>query len=165
MAIAYITPNFDGQLNKLISVHKAAGEATRLISQRQWMLPTLGDAAGGAEPLWNGNLFDISGIKNAFRRNDLNAQYDRAITTSGERDGGRLADRYVSKVQIDYLAAMERAFRARHGSYVRCSMHAAARKQGLGTEDVSSFTNVKDYLNQVIDEGYVVPAQPGDTVV
>ena len=36
----------------------------------------------------------------------------------------------VTKIQIDYIASLERAFRTRQASSVRCKIHASARRRG-----------------------------------
>ena len=144
----------DRQFTELQSTALTTGESV-LVSgvapsvQRLWMMPSL--------ETWNGDLFNISGIGDAFCRDEFNAAYAEAVETAGTVAGGRLADRYVSKVQLYYIAAMERAFRARHASSVRCNYHAAGRRRGHGGE-FSVFAAVKDYLLNTLASGYSGPA-------
>lgn len=85
------------------------------IGQRKWRLPEG----------WTGNPFDIEGISAPFDREELSEAYQTTITGDGT-----VSDSINIKIQSDYLAAQERAFRARYASPIRCSMHSANRRSG-----------------------------------
>lgn len=154
MPIANISNNFSAQIDKLTADTGVCGNAPVQKVGRSWMRPT----ANG----WDGNpltLTGTAGIAAAFARDDLNAAYVKAVDTAAQADGGRLVDRWVSKAQVDYLAAMERAFRARHATSARCTLHAAARRAGQGSSG-GVYSAVRDYLTTVLQAGYSAPKGP-----
>ncbi len=89
---------------------------------RDWQIP-----GGSAAPL------DIVGMIPAFDRSAINANYRQAL---GEEDAGATigtaGDAIALKRQIDYVACLERAYRARHASAIRCRRHAQGRRAGHG---------------------------------
>lgn len=119
---------------------------------RQWWTP---DANG-----WNGNplsLTGATGIGEAFDRLLPNQQYVKACQDGA---GGRLADRMVSKMAVDYLASMERAYRAQYASSVRCRAHAAARRSGHG-DDNGPYGAFISHLTDVLATGYAAAGASG----
>jgi hypothetical protein len=68
----------------------------------------------------------------AWNRNAINENYEQAVQ---QYPGGTCGDVASLKVQMDYNAAEERAFRARHASVVRCICHAHGRRAGHGSSD------------------------------
>jgi len=76
---------------------------------------------------WSGDLFDLVGIAEAFKR--LEQEQDFQSTASS---GGVQGDYILTTLQGDFLAVLERAFRARHQTSVRTRIHAAARYRGHG---------------------------------
>lgn len=143
--VAYVDPNFTSQIDELkdqsrrIYISSLLGNDTDGITsdstseQRKWQMP----APNG----WDLDLFNISGISKAFDRDTANKVYMRALTKGpvvGALDlapegEGRIADCQAMKIQIDYLAVQERAFRLRHSTSIRCAMHAASRRRGHST--------------------------------
>lgn len=89
---------------------------------RVWQLPPLGG--------WTGDPSDLGGMVQAFDRSDANSVYESAV--SNPASPGTVGDLLVSKTQIDYTAILERGFRARMASPVRCLVHASARRIGHG---------------------------------
>jgi hypothetical protein len=119
----YITapdPEFLDQIEKMEEASAAADEATRLAGQRRWMLPPLQG--------WDGDPQNIPGLNKAFTRDNLNSLYKKII--SDMERAGTTGEAMVAKLQIDYIAAMERAYRTRHCSSVRAKLHAAGRRRG-----------------------------------
>lgn len=114
------------------------GRSIDVSKQRKWQLPFSWN--------WDNNLFHIfgpAGIQSAYDRTCPNDLYVRALTkgapisngcSSDAPDGeGRVSDCMAEKVQIDYLAIQERAFRLRHATPIRCAIHAAVRRRGHST--------------------------------
>jgi hypothetical protein len=191
--VAFVDPDFVSHLEQLkehgrrIYISTLVGDNTLgacnslNTNQRRWQMPEPG--------AWNKNLFDITGLTEAYDRGPLNRVYMRAFTKGpqtgyldkGPEGEGRVSDCMAMKIQIDYLAIQERAFRLRHSSSVRCSMHAAVRRRGQsvwndaqgaaatlrdlgagvapGADDISGpvggvFTSMYRYLLLIIRGGY-----------
>lgn len=149
--VAQIDPIFNSQLNQFketarrMYISTLAGDESGETGtcnassdrQRKWQMPN--------PWTWNLSLFNISGgdssIKGAFDRSRANSLYTRALLKGRRLDDGDLAqpgegrtsDCQAEKIQIDYLAIQERAFRLRHSTSIRCSMHAAVRRRGHST--------------------------------
>ena len=105
---------------------------------------------------WDLNIFHISGdnsIIAAFDRAVMNNEYVKIINTGGNKDGGRLADVRVNKVQLHWLAAKERAITLRYMSPIRAAMHAANRRQGHGS-DGGIYDDIRTYLVDSMAAGY-----------
>jgi hypothetical protein len=120
--VTSLNEEFIDQLFAAAGVSSAADDATMLNGQRQWMLPP----SNG----WNGDPQDIVGMNLAFKRDNLNAQYQSVLGTPEHK--GTVGEAMVVKLQIDYVAALERAFRTRHCSSIRAKIHAAGRRRGQG---------------------------------
>lgn len=71
---------------------------------------------------------DIPGITAAYDRSAIDANYGELIKSG--TDAGTCGDVICVKTQGDYIAEMERGFRARHATPVRCIGHAMARRMG-----------------------------------
>ena len=140
------SPNFSTQVAKLVLDMGLAASAAQSPAQRAWFLPSPNS--------WDGSPFDLDGISSAFDREDLNNKYVDAIQSAGEPNGGKVVDRMTTKIQIDYLACMERAFRARHASSVRCAMHSAGRRSGQGDPTNGVLTAVRNYLAELVAMGH-----------
>lgn len=122
--------DFVPQMEQLESTSAAAAEAAFLQGQRQWMYPPLND--------WSGHPFDIIGMNSAFTRANLNSIYVQIM--SDPNGCGTIGESMVVKLQVDYVAALERAFRTRYCSSVRAKLHAAARRQGQGNSGAGLFS-------------------------
>ena len=92
-------------------------------SSRKWQVP---EADG-----WDGNVLDLEGISKAYDRQGLNQAYEDLLKGG---KGGSVGECAALKLQIDYLAVLERAFRTRHMTSVRARMHAAGRRRGHGNK-------------------------------
>lgn len=111
-------------------------------SQRRWqILPLIG---------WSGDPLDIPGIKYKFDRTSIGSQYADCLSGS---ESGTVADAMALKLQNDWLAAQERAFRLRHATSVRCAVHAAARRSGHAKESGVLTTGIQTYLENIIKGG------------
>lgn len=78
---------------------------------------------------WDGDLFNLEGISQAFSRDELDEDFLKVIDPANP---GVIGDLVSISLQGDWLATMERAFRARHQTPVRAWMHAAGRRKGHG---------------------------------
>lgn len=98
-----------------------AHNAVRGRHQTQWYVP----------PGLQTALLDVAKLHQpAFDRTKLNDAYEAA--TLDPKNAGTVGDVISYKLQIDYIASMERAFRARHSSLVRSFCHGAGRRYGQG---------------------------------
>jgi hypothetical protein len=79
------------------------------------------------------DLLDVPGLHDdAWDRNEININYDEA--TQSSQTPGTVGDTASLKLQMDYNATEERAFRARHASQIRCMTHMQGRLQGHSME-------------------------------
>lgn len=120
-SVADIRSRFRTQLVKMQQLADKASQASRLTAQRQWMLP---DKNG-----WTGDLFDLTGLEKPFDRSENWKDFKKALDP---KNPGVVGDLQVSQLQGDWLAAQERAFRARHMTRCRAEQHSAARLYGHG---------------------------------
>jgi hypothetical protein len=79
---------------------------------------------------WSGDLFDLKGIASAFDRKENAEDMQKITADAGE--SGVAGDLIATVLQADYLAVQERAFRARHMTRVRATIHRAGRNYGQG---------------------------------
>jgi len=105
----------------------------------KWLMPPLED--------WDGDLYDWSGIHSAFSSEDTNKEFLESIKAD---DPGNIGDLIMCNTQIDYLASMERAFRARHTmTFPRNVAHHCSRKDGEGHESGPLRYGVLEYLKEL----------------
>lgn len=108
---------------------------------RPWNVP---------EALAERDLLDVPGLHDdAFHRDELNINYADVVRSANAP--GTAADAMALKMQVDYTAQEERAFRARHASVVRCLVHAHGRLDGHGKNGV--FQAVQQQAEDVIKAG------------
>ena len=149
----YVTdpdPEFVDQLTNLEDSSTAASKATLLTGQRKWTYPPLNG--------WDGNPFNIVGMNDAFKRKNLNYIYLQIL--GDPEKAGTIGELMALKLQIDYVAALERAFRSRHCSSIRAKIHAAARKRGQGDTKGLFTGNVKENIINVLFAAHDYP--PGE---
>jgi hypothetical protein len=108
----------------------------------QDLVAQAGDQAGMARGLlvrpWNRpdlapDPLDVPGITAAYDRKQIDVNYGELIQSGN--DAGTCGDVISVKTQGDYIAIMERGFRARHATPVRCIGHAMARRRGHSQPD------------------------------
>jgi hypothetical protein len=117
-------------------ISRAESAATE---QRVWMVPSD----------WGGDPFNIPGMHEpSFDRTSINGNYAEVASavTASVGDCGSL------KIQLDSVACMERAFRYRHASQIRCIMHAASRDAGHGNSQ-GVFGAIRNYAQDLISAG------------
>jgi len=118
-----IDPKFRDQLQELQT--KAAEEEEKRLKgeQAKWMRPKE----------WGGDTTDLDAMGDPFDRKQANEDYTKAAVAGSSC--GVTGDLIVSVLQVETLAVMERAFRARHTmSFPRAVAHQQARR-GKGLAD------------------------------
>ena len=142
-----LDPRFLAQITRLQDVSASVANTTTNIehAQRSWQNP---DDNNGA---WSGSPFDIPNIAKAFDRAALGEAYARVM----QDPKGSVGDAMSVKLQSDYLAAQERAFRLRHLSSVRARVHAAARRRGHANDEFGIFARVRDYAVDLLVQGAI----------
>jgi len=100
----------------------AANEITKA-SPRSWMLPMDHNA-------WTGDPADFESIGDAFPREQLNETVQNLLLQADKN--ATTAALMAARLQLEYMAMMERSFRARHLSPVRATAHSLARLRGHG---------------------------------
>lgn len=112
--------------------------------QRPWQI---GDEAEG----WDGDPLNIGGTTIAFDRAEIGQAYASCLSDPGSP--GTTADTMALTLQSDWLAMQERAFRCRHETSVRASIHAAARRAGHAHEQGVIKTGVVGYIQSILKRG------------
>jgi hypothetical protein len=139
-------PIFLDNVNELAKTSGALGDAAKDAGKRVWQLPPKKD--------WGGKHSDLAGLVSPFDRADVNNKYAEAI--GNPESGVPLSDLMSLGLQISYVAAMERAYRARHASPVRCLLVAAARRTGHGKDAGVLKGGVVGYIQAVAGSGQSV---------
>lgn len=132
-----IFPTFSKLLSafKTHAQHVVAG--VRGSGQRKWF-------DGQTSP------FDLEGMhKELFNRDEINGAYSECMKSV--ENAGTVADVIVLKRQIDYMAAAERAHRARQASTVRRLAHSAARRTAHA--DGGTFDAVEQIISDTLRAG------------
>lgn len=146
MPLGTVSPIFYNNILGL-SVHAASvGNSTLQLQQRGWYVPNA--------TLWSGNPHDVTGMKAAFDRDALNSNHTFAINTAGTDGGGRLSDCRGIKLQVDYMACMERAYRSSVASGIRCALHAAGRKIAHAKDGGIYTGGIIKYVQDALSSGY-----------
>lgn len=101
-----------------------------------------------------GDLLDVPSLHNpTWNRNAINILYSEKILGGPGKKGGTCGDLIAMKIQADFMAVEERAFRTRHASYVRCASLAHGRLDGHGKPEVNVFDFMKDGLKTALEAG------------
>ena len=101
-----------------------------------------------------GDLLDVPSLHNpTWERNAINTLYSEKILGDVGQKGGTCGDLIAMKIQADFMAVEERAFRTRHASYVRCAALAHGRLDGHGKPEVNIFDFMKDGIKTHIEAG------------
>lgn len=132
--------DFSAKVKHLRVASKQNADALRLEEQPAWFYPHDG---------WQGDVLEIAGLNDAFSRAGVNRDYEACLNAQPPGSGGTAAS---LKIQVDYAAAVERAYRTRHASPVRCALHAAARLAGHGHAQ-GPLEAAADYASDLIHRG------------
>jgi len=139
-SVARLDTGFLANVEELANTAQLCGQAATGANPRAWQLPPT-DA-------WKGDPSDIAGIAKAFDRTDANAVYGQAVLDPSAP--GTVGDLVAMKAQIDYEGIMERGFRSRLASPVRCLVHASSRRIGHGDPAGVFLGGVVGYVQDVI---------------
>jgi len=97
---------------------------------------------------WDGDTLDLENLGKPFDRKEISEDFLEAIKDA--ENPGVTGDLQVCQMQGDYLACMERAFRSRHATRCRHTMHAAARRYGHGHDAGVIRKGVLGYLEGIL---------------
>ena len=123
--MAGVSTVFSSLLSNLAEAATSVYEASTTFSTatRKWMNPP-------TDTGWSGDPHDIATIEKAFDREDMNVNYTKGLADASNPSG--VGVQISLKFQIDYVAAMERAYRQRNICRVRSQLHSAARRKAQG---------------------------------
>jgi hypothetical protein len=141
MPTGSVDDTFAAKLEDLAASAVNAGDAALNEDLRQWIFAD--------DDAWDGDPLDVADISNLFDRSNLGEMYSEAFTS----DDGSAGDAEAAKIQSDYLASMERAFRLRHRTPISRAMNAASRKYGQGDDSVGLFARTSSYIEDVLAAG------------
>jgi hypothetical protein len=123
----------------------------RFLAIRPWQNPR--DFTG--DPLNIPNL----GLP-AYNRDEINTNYEECI--NDPENAGTNGDVIALKLQIDYMAAQENAYRHVRASLPRCMAHAMARRFGQGNGPL--IDRIRKEPEDFIRSGGAGAAVPGETL-
>jgi len=132
---------FKDRLDELAATADRTADAIRQTKQMAWDRP--GD--------WAGDHLDIADLTNAFDRSAIDGNYEECIASGS--DPGTIGDVVSIKLQADYIAIQERAYRARHLTPIRALGMAAARRKGHGHDKGVFKGGVVQYAQDAIKAG------------
>lgn len=131
------------RLQDLRDQAKKMAQAIQGAEQRKWQVPQD----------FTGNLLDIPTLHEpSFERQDINDEYDQV--TKDPQSAGTIGDVISLKLQLDYVACEERAFRARHTSLVRAMCLGHGRRIGQGSGNLwDNKSGIESVLSAFIAAG------------
>lgn len=140
MALGALYDVFLAQQEAERSYAGRASSAARGSGTRSWFVP------GGS---WSGDPLDLPGVAAAFSRTAIAGAYQSFFFDPA----GTAGDCLAAKLQSDYLASQERAYRLRHLTPVRAAAHACARLAGHADAGNGVFARVSGYLQDILVAG------------
>lgn len=140
---AKLTAVFEKRINELEAAARTQAEQFRTFNTwRKWHTPT---------ELNNANLYDTPGMSSpTWDRNEINQIYSNDVMGGSADKGGCSGGAIAMTLQCDFLAAEERAWRARHMSPVRAACHAHGRIKAHGISGKSNFSVLKKLIDSYI---------------
>lgn len=142
MALGRLYERFLAQQEAVREYAEASSLASQGMDVRQWYVPDLGTG-------WDGDPFNMAGVAQAFSRAEIAESYQGFFFDAY----GTAGDCIAAKVQSDYLACQERAYRLRHLTPVRAAAHACARQRGHSNGSVGVFARVTSHIQDVLVAG------------
>ncbi len=100
---------------------------------------------------WNGDPLQIEDTIKPFDRTKIGEVYEEMLADG--TDSGTVGDGQALKTQSDYLAVMQRGFRARHCTPVRLMAMAIARREGHGDPQGILSGGAMGYVTSLIRNG------------
>jgi len=137
-----VRSRFTAQVKATAETAEAVQKALRNVAQR---IQRKIDKNG-----WDGDVFNIKDMSKPWDRKELEEDVIKSI-----KDGdnpGVVGDLISSVTQGDWLATQERAFRARHQTKIRSSMHAAARRRGHGHASGLFLKGLVNYVKFIVKQ-------------
>ena len=131
---------FQNNLEDLTEQGGQQADAIRDATARPWNRPTDLD-----DPL------DIAGVTDSFDRDEIDTNFGELI--QDPTDPGTCGDVISVKTQGDYVAEMERGFRARHATPVRCIGHAGGRRWGHSQQPGVFLGGVLKHVQDALQSG------------
>lgn len=132
---------FKNRLRELAEKGLKAAKAMRCQDQREWYIP----ATLGAN-----DLLQVAELhKPSYDRTPINTNYLECFQSP--KAMGTVGDVVSLKLQIDYVAMEERAFRFRHASVCRNLAHAMSRRRAHG--DGPAFPYIEQQAGDAIQAG------------
>lgn len=127
-------------IDELSSQANSEAVSRKMNGQVEWMMPPKGK--------WGGDLFKWQDLYHPFDSEKPNEELVDAIKDA--ESPGNVGDLINTNTQIEYLAMVERAFRARHTmSFPRGVAHASARRHGQGGDKGPLKFSVMKYLEDL----------------
>lgn len=144
-----IDPVFENRIKDLSESAKSTAESFKRSynDYRKWSTPK------GVSDLWHVPSMHMP----TWDRYNINKLYSADILNGDPDSGGTCADLIAMKVQNDFLAAEERAFRLRHASYTRCVTLMHGRFDGQGRPETNMFKFIQTSIEKIIDAGRPSP--------
>lgn len=135
-----IAPILNELIDELATQAEKEKDDRKQNKQCQWQMPPKKD--------WSGNLFKWEELDKPFDSEKPNEELVDSIKDS--ENPGNVGDLINTNTQIEYLAMMERAFRARHTmTFPRGVAHCSARRNGQSKEGGPLKRSVLKYLEDL----------------
>jgi hypothetical protein len=148
-----VDPQFQKRILDLETKAREQSEQFRRQSTpRPWHTP---------ETMKNTDLLDVPNLHEpAWNRDKLNERYSSEILTEDPESRGTQGDIIATKMQIDFMAEEERAWRLRHATPARCAAVAHGRLSGHGIANQGVFSR----LEKTVDKFLIVGGFTGENV-
>lgn len=130
--MAEIDKRLDAQIRELEKQSKRIAELAidgTSTEEETWLTGDKGE--------WQGDPLEIEQMGKAFDRKELNDKFTKTIDRNSDKSTG---EKLSQRLTGDVLMAMERAFRLRYASQVRCFLHAAGRTFAHGDGGLTKLT-------------------------
>jgi hypothetical protein len=106
------------------------------------------------ENMKTADLLDVPNLHEpAWNRDELNQNYSQDVLTQDSASRGTQGDIIAMKIQIDFMAEEERAWRLRHATPVRCACVAHGRLAGHGIAEHGIFSRVQKTADRYLVVG------------
>lgn len=143
---AKVTDVFKKRINELRDMAATQSRQWRYWEvYRKWHTP---------DDLKEANLYDTPGMHSpTWNRNEINEIYSNQVCAGPGKEGGCNSGYVAMKLQCDFLAVEERAWRLRHVNLVRAQAAAHGRLKGHGTPALSVFDVLLSAVEKWVQSG------------